>query len=261
MKRSMLPTTFIIPALLYLPFHQVVHAYIDPGTGSIVLQAVIGGFAAVLVAIGMFWKQIKAFVGNLFHRSKPESPAKDYDVTGNAAGSGPRLQSGEDYGEIRSMIHETEAVLTQAMDDAVRAHDSQWISVLKFLREALSDLSRSVESGTIARGQAKESILELRERVDGLRNQPRTESATAKPTSEDDLPYLVLGVDRNADGYAILGISRSSSKEDVDRAFKQKQLGWHPDKFPSPDDKRLANAVSVILNNAKDQIYGQMGWK
>ena len=70
MKRYRLPTTLVMPALLYLPFHHVVHAYIDPGTGSIVLQAVIGGFAAVLVAIGMFWKQIKAFVGNLFSRSK-----------------------------------------------------------------------------------------------------------------------------------------------------------------------------------------------
>jgi len=31
-----------VPAVLYLPFHQAIHAYIDPGTGSIVLQAVIG---------------------------------------------------------------------------------------------------------------------------------------------------------------------------------------------------------------------------
>jgi len=77
MKRSKLRTTLIMPALLYLPFHQVLHAYIDPGTGSIVLQALIGAFAAVLVAIGMFWKQIKAFVGNLFSRSKKiEEPRK-----------------------------------------------------------------------------------------------------------------------------------------------------------------------------------------
>ena len=77
MKRFVHPTTFIMPALLYLPFHQVVHAYIDPGTGSIVLQALIGAFAAALVAIGMFWKQIKAFVRNLFSRSKKsEEPRK-----------------------------------------------------------------------------------------------------------------------------------------------------------------------------------------
>ena len=77
MKRSMLPKTLIMPALLYLPFHQVLHTYIDPGTGSIVLQALIGAFAAVLVAIGMFWKQIKAFVGNLFSRSKKSEEPKE----------------------------------------------------------------------------------------------------------------------------------------------------------------------------------------
>ena len=77
MKRSVFTTTLITPALLYLPFHRVVDAYIDPGTGSIVLQALIGGFAAVLVAIGMFWKQIKAFVKNLFSRSKKSEEPKE----------------------------------------------------------------------------------------------------------------------------------------------------------------------------------------
>ena len=67
----------IMPALLYLPFHQTLHAYIDPGTGSIVLQAVIGALAAVVVAIGMFWKQIKAFVKNLFSRSKKSEDPKE----------------------------------------------------------------------------------------------------------------------------------------------------------------------------------------
>jgi len=77
MKRFRHPTTFVMPALLYLPFHHAVHSYIDPGTGSIILQTVIGGFAAVLVAIGMFWKQIKAFVGNLFSRSKKSEEHKE----------------------------------------------------------------------------------------------------------------------------------------------------------------------------------------
>ena len=70
MKRSMLPTTLVMPALLYLPLHQVVHAYIDPGTGSLVLQAVIGAMVGVFVAIGLFWNRIKIFVKNLFSKSK-----------------------------------------------------------------------------------------------------------------------------------------------------------------------------------------------
>jgi hypothetical protein len=77
MKRAKLSTTLVVPALLYLPFHQAVHAYIDPGTGSIVLQAVIGALVGGLVAIGLFWNRIKAFVRNLFSRSKKSEGPKD----------------------------------------------------------------------------------------------------------------------------------------------------------------------------------------
>jgi hypothetical protein len=87
------------------------------------------------------------------------------------------------------------------------------------------------------------------------------ESAPAEPKSAgrdgvpiEDLPYQVLGINRNADGYETLGVRRGASKQDVDSAFKQKQQGWHP-------DKKMANAVSKILNNARDQIYRQRGWK
>ena len=77
MKRSMLPTTLVVPALLYLPFHQIVHAYIDPGTGSLVLQAVIGVLVGAFVAIGLFWNRIRVFVRNLFSKSKKSEEPKE----------------------------------------------------------------------------------------------------------------------------------------------------------------------------------------
>jgi hypothetical protein len=67
----------LVPAVLLLSWPGGTHFYIDPGTGSLVIQAVIGGFAAVLVAIGVFWKQIKAFVSNLFSRFKHHEPPQD----------------------------------------------------------------------------------------------------------------------------------------------------------------------------------------
>jgi hypothetical protein len=77
MKRYMLPTTVVMPALLYLPFHRVVGAYIDPGTGSLVLQAVIGILVGAFVAIGLFWNRIKLYVKNLFSRSKKSESPKE----------------------------------------------------------------------------------------------------------------------------------------------------------------------------------------
>jgi hypothetical protein len=38
------------------------HAYIDPGTGSLILQAVLGGVAGAGFLIKLYWGKIKALV-------------------------------------------------------------------------------------------------------------------------------------------------------------------------------------------------------
>ena len=37
------------------------NAYVDPGTGSFVFQAIVGGILAVGLAVKMFWRRIVAF--------------------------------------------------------------------------------------------------------------------------------------------------------------------------------------------------------
>jgi len=44
-------------------------AYLDPGTGSMLLQVILGGIAAVGVAIKLFWYKIIAFLG--FKKKEP----------------------------------------------------------------------------------------------------------------------------------------------------------------------------------------------
>ena len=51
-------------------------AYIDPGTGSIVFQAVIGAALASLVAIKVFWARVKHFVGVTILRRQPKTSAE-----------------------------------------------------------------------------------------------------------------------------------------------------------------------------------------
>ena len=57
-----------VPSLFFLGLHREVHLYLDAGTGSIVLQAVLGALVAAVVAVKLFWNQIKAFFGKLFSR-------------------------------------------------------------------------------------------------------------------------------------------------------------------------------------------------
>ena len=55
-----------------LIFVNRAYAYIDPGTGSMLIQALIGAVAAISVSIGIFWRYIRSFLDRLFGRNKNE---------------------------------------------------------------------------------------------------------------------------------------------------------------------------------------------
>ena len=46
------------------------YAYIDPGTGSMFIQAVLAMIAACAVSIGLFWRRLKGFLMGVFSRNK-----------------------------------------------------------------------------------------------------------------------------------------------------------------------------------------------
>ena len=39
------------------------YAYLDPGTGSVLLQVILGGAAAIGVALKMYWHRLRAVLG------------------------------------------------------------------------------------------------------------------------------------------------------------------------------------------------------
>ncbi len=41
------------------------YAYLDPGTGSFIIQIIIAGFVSTMFAIKIYWRKIKDFFGNL----------------------------------------------------------------------------------------------------------------------------------------------------------------------------------------------------
>ena len=57
--------------LINLFFISNALAYIDPGTGSIILQAIIGAVAAAGTAISIYWSKLKTFF------SKKKNEKKD----------------------------------------------------------------------------------------------------------------------------------------------------------------------------------------
>ena len=57
-------------------------AYIDPGTGSILIQGIIGAIAAIGVTLKLYWHRIVA----LFRRTSTEDGASSDATRGESAG-------------------------------------------------------------------------------------------------------------------------------------------------------------------------------
>lgn len=50
-------------AILFLTAVEPLQAYLDPGSGSMLLQVILGGIAAIGVALKLFWYRIRVAVG------------------------------------------------------------------------------------------------------------------------------------------------------------------------------------------------------
>ena len=72
MKSRWIPAIFLGVMAIWSP---PAHAYLDPGTGSIVLQVILGGIAGVLVAGKLYWSKLKQLVGR--DRSEKASQRTD----------------------------------------------------------------------------------------------------------------------------------------------------------------------------------------
>lgn len=53
----------VLILVLCVIFISEAQAYLDPGTGSMLLQVVLGGIAAVGVAIKLYWHKLRVFLG------------------------------------------------------------------------------------------------------------------------------------------------------------------------------------------------------
>ncbi len=60
---------FLITAI-YFTLTNNSYAYLDPGTGSIILQAILGFIAASLATLSFYWNKVKTFLCRLFKKDK-----------------------------------------------------------------------------------------------------------------------------------------------------------------------------------------------
>jgi len=66
----------ILVLILFAASVRPAHAYLDPGTGSYILQVLAAGVLGGLFAVKTFWRQITTFLMDIFSRKKESSLRK-----------------------------------------------------------------------------------------------------------------------------------------------------------------------------------------
>jgi len=49
------------------------HAYLDPGTGSIILQAILGFVAAAAATVSIYWEKFKSIINKVLKRDTKDN--------------------------------------------------------------------------------------------------------------------------------------------------------------------------------------------
>ena len=71
-KTGLFQSWLILVVMVTLLLPVTAHAYLDPTTGSMLISAIVGLFASLVLAIKTYWYRIKAFF-----KPKPAKPAAD----------------------------------------------------------------------------------------------------------------------------------------------------------------------------------------
>ena len=67
----------ILIVTFFLFFSNSAFAYLDPGTGSIILQAILAAIAAGLVTMKIWWQNLKSFLSKIFNSKKEDDKVGD----------------------------------------------------------------------------------------------------------------------------------------------------------------------------------------
>jgi hypothetical protein len=60
--------------LVVVGFSKEAYAYVDPGTGSYLLQILVAGFLGLLYALRLYWARLKNFLTSRWLRSSKKNP-------------------------------------------------------------------------------------------------------------------------------------------------------------------------------------------
>ena len=60
--------SIVLSFILLIIFQNPAYAYLDPGTGNMILQALVGLLAAGATAVSIYWQKFKIFMNKIFKK-------------------------------------------------------------------------------------------------------------------------------------------------------------------------------------------------
>ena len=75
MKISVSNLKFLCLIVGLISYTSPAYAYLDPGTGSMLVQGLIGGVAVVMSFLSIYWQKVKAF----FAKQEPDTDIENKD--------------------------------------------------------------------------------------------------------------------------------------------------------------------------------------
>jgi len=76
MNTSVLNLKFLFLIFSLISYTSPAYAYLDPGTGSMLVQGLIGGIAVVMSFFSIYWQKVKTF----FSKEKEEEEEEEEDT-------------------------------------------------------------------------------------------------------------------------------------------------------------------------------------
>lgn len=70
-------TMLVAVILVCLIWPRPAHAYLDPGTGSYIIQLIMAGLLGAAFAVKLFWRDIRTFFKDLFAKDEGHEEAED----------------------------------------------------------------------------------------------------------------------------------------------------------------------------------------
>ena len=68
--RSSLGVALLILAVVEMLLPRTASAYIDPGTGSLIFQIIVGAILGAVLTVKLWWLKVKYFFAHLFSGKK-----------------------------------------------------------------------------------------------------------------------------------------------------------------------------------------------